>query len=89
MLLTIFNVVVYVLVRHWDSLVEEQAEGGSSDDNGHMLQTSERKIWEMDDCRRREEEGHARMTVKAEFLMCMMDWRLQQNQGGFSLHLMC
>ena len=55
LLLAIFNVVVYVLVLHWDSLVEEWAEVVSSDDNGHMAQPSGRKIWEMDDCRRQEE----------------------------------
>ena len=40
--------------------------GGSSDEDGDVAQTAERTIQEQDDGRRHAEEGHARLTVKAE-----------------------
>ena len=39
--------------------------GGSSNDNNNTAHTVGRQIWERDDGRRRVEEGHARLTVKA------------------------
>ena len=43
---TIFNVVVDVVVRHWESLVAEQEGGGSSDDHGDTAQAVGRTIRE-------------------------------------------
>ena len=65
---TIFNVVVDVVVRHWESLlVAEQGGGESSDDEGNRAQMAGRKIQDRDGRRQWSEEGHQRLTVKAEF----------------------
>ena len=73
---TIFNVVVGALVRHWGSSVEERAKGDSSNDNRNMSHPAGRIVSEKGDGRRRVEEGHAMMTVKAGFLMWMTEWWL-------------
>ena len=39
----------------------------SSDEDGDAAHTVGRKIWEQDDGKRRADEGHARLTVKAAF----------------------
>ena len=61
---TIFNVVMDAVVYHWNSLVGT-GRGGSSNDDGDMAQTAGRKIRERENGRRRAEEGHARLKVKA------------------------
>ena len=62
---TIFNVVVDVVVRHWESLVAERGWGSSADDID-TAQTAGRTIQEQDAGRWQGGEGHARLTVKAE-----------------------
>ena len=46
---TIFNMVVDVVIRHWESLVAEQVGVVSSNDNSDKLQPNGRKIREMDE----------------------------------------
>ena len=46
---TIFNVVVDVVVRHWESLVQERAGGGRINGDGDMAQPSGGEIRERDD----------------------------------------
>ena len=64
---TIFNVVVDVVVRHWEYLVGERSKGVSSDDNVDTSQKAERKIWERDNRQRQAEEGRASLKKKATF----------------------
>ena len=54
------------MVCHWESLVAEQVEGGSSNDDD-VEQPTGKEIRERDDGVRRAEEGHARLKAKAEF----------------------
>ena len=67
---TIFNVVVDAVVRHWESLVAERAEGGISNDNEDAAQPAGRTIRARDDRRWREEEGHTHLKVREAFLKC-------------------
>ena len=66
---TIFNVVVYSVVRHWESLV---VEGGGDNDRynssgDEATQPARRTIRARNDGHRRTEGGHMRLKVKAEF----------------------
>ena len=64
----IFNVVVDAVVCHWESLMLEEREGGDiRDDEGDGAQTAGRMIWDQDNCQCRADEGHQRLTEKAEF----------------------
>ena len=56
-----------MVVHHWESLVAERVGGGSSDDDGDMVQTTGRTIQERDYVQRQAEECRARLTVKAAF----------------------
>ena len=64
---TILNVVVDVMVCHWESLLSEQEGQDSSSDKRDVAQTAGRTIWDRDDGRQRAEEGHQLMTLKAAF----------------------
>ena len=64
---TILNVVVDVVIRHWEYLVEEQEEVDSSSDKGYVEQTAGLTIRDQDDGLRQTEEGHQQLTAKAEF----------------------
>ena len=67
-MLTIFNVVVDVVVCHWESLLMAEREGVDiSGDKGYGAQTAGRKIWDQNDGRQQAEEGHQGLTVKAAF----------------------
>ena len=57
--------VVESVVCHWESLVEEREGGDSSGDDRDGEPTTGRKIQGQDDGRRRAEEGHQRLKVKA------------------------
>ena len=48
-------------------MVAEQGGEDRRDDDRDAVQIAGMKIWEQDDSRRRMEEGHARLTVKASF----------------------
>ena len=48
-------------------MVAEQGGEDRRDDDRDAVQIAGMKIWERDDSRRRMEEGHARLTVKASF----------------------
>ena len=63
---TIFNVVVDTVVHHWEYLVAEREGGGSSGDDRDGVQTAGRKIRDQDGGRKLAEEGHQRLTAKAE-----------------------
>ena len=68
---TIFNVVVYTVVCHWESLMVDEREkrdgGKSSDDKGDKAQTAGSTIRDRDDGNQWAEEGYQRLTVKAVF----------------------
>ena len=53
------------MIRHWESLVEEQEGGYSLNGKGDVVQTAGRTIRDRDDVLRRAEEGHQRLTAKA------------------------
>ena len=66
--LTIFNVVVDAVVRNWESLLVAEREGGKiSDGEGDGAQTAGRTIQDRDHGKKWKEEGHQRLTAKAEF----------------------
>ena len=69
---TIFNVVVGAVVRHWESLVEEWVGVCISKDKGNIVQTAWKKILVRDNDRRRSEEGHTSLMVKAA--LCYADY---------------
>ena len=56
--------------------------GGSSDGNGYAMQTVGRTIRDQDNDRRRAEEGHQRLTVKAE-LFYDNDWMVASTDPGW------
>ena len=64
---TIFNVVVEVVVRHWEYWVAERAGEGSIDDNDDAAQPAGNMIWARDDGQRQAEEGHAWLKVNVAF----------------------
>ena len=65
---TIFNVMVDAVVCHWESLLVAEREGVDiSGDEGDGAQTAGRTIRDQDDGRQWPEEGHQRLTVRAEF----------------------
>ena len=67
---TIFNKVVDVMVRHWESLLVEERDGSKiSGDKGYMTQTAGRTIRGRDDGRQWAEEVYQRLTVKAKSFM--------------------
>ena len=63
----IFNVVVDLVVFPWESLVAAREGGDISEDNRDGEQTKRRTIQDQYDGRKRLEEGHQSLTVKAEF----------------------
>ena len=65
---TIFNVVVDAVVRHWEYLVAEREEGDRSNEKGDVAQTMGRTIQDLDNGRRRDEEGHQGLMAKSGLL---------------------
>ena len=64
----IFNVVLDAVVRHWESLLLAEREGGkSSGDEGDGTQMPGRTIRDRYDSMQWTEKGHKWMTVKAVF----------------------
>ena len=59
---------VDTVVCHRESLVAEQEGGDSSNEEGDVAQTSERKIQYQENGQRQAEEGHQQLTAKAELL---------------------
>ena len=87
---TIFNVMVDAVIRHWESLLVAEQEGGeSSGDKGDGTQTEGRTIQDQDDRRQWAEEVHKRLTVKVAFLMTTMGWLLPQTWVGSSRRSIC
>ena len=89
----IFNVVVDAVVCHWESLLvaeREEREGGKrSGDEGDGCHTVGRKIRYRDDGKQWKEEGHQRLTEKADFFMPAMGWSRPQTQDGSSWRSLC
>ena len=85
---TIFNVVVYAVVCHWESLLvaeqDERERGEGSGDKGDRPQTSGRTIRDQYNGMQRVEEGHQWLTGKVAFLMPKMGWSLSRIQDGSS-----
>ena len=64
---TIFNVVLDAVVRQCESLVEEQAGGGRSDNNDDAAQPAGKTIRARNYGGRQMEEGHVRLKLKTAF----------------------
>ena len=77
---TILNVVVGVLVRHWDSLEAERS--GRDIRNDNTTQPTGRTIRASNNGRRRTDEGHMQMKVNAEFYMRAAGWWPPLTWGG-------
>ena len=77
----IFNVVVYMVVRHWYSLVAERVVGEISDDDGNMAQLEGRTTWERGYGRRRAKEERAKMMLRADLFMWKIYWWLTLTHG--------